>query len=193
MEMRCTGLLPFILFPIPLLVFSGTTSQILKGLLLREHTKTAPKGPSPVCTRLCSSRIHSSLAPSFCLTLFKFRRERSVLFLVRDKLIFLSQAAFRSGQYAHGWPPPGSYPPSRIIFSQEDRVIRLAARSTGLYARRRHLSSSGAICLSGNCHPGGCMGKSTGKAVYWTSNNYFKQCFDRFSTNELETYGLNFH
>lgn len=121
-------------------VFWDYPPNKLKGLLLREHTKTAPNGPSPVFTRLCSSRIHSSLAPSFCLTLFKFRRERLVLFLVRDKLIFLSQAAFRSGQYAHGWPPQGSYPPSPIIFSQEDRVMRLASRSTGLYVRRRHLS-----------------------------------------------------
>lgn len=126
-----TGLFPSLLSPVPCLVFWGDhLPSKLNGLLLQEYLETAHNGPAPVFLQLCSWRPHSSLAPSSD-SLHENPKVRDWLScLVRVELIFLSQSAFSSGQYALGWSPPSVNHPNPVISQQEGRVMRLAPQST---------------------------------------------------------------
>lgn len=59
------------------------------------------------------------------VSLHSYSKERDWLFVVRDKLIFLSQAAFRGSQYAHDGHPRTAIHLSLIISSQEWRVPKV--------------------------------------------------------------------
>lgn len=90
-------------------VFSGTTSQRHSKVFFWRNALKQPLVIAPVQRpHDCSARLYCSLAPTSWVTLSKLQRDQ-LSCLVRDKLIFLGQAAFSSGQYVHGWPSQASW------------------------------------------------------------------------------------